>query len=94
MNEKMQIGVVGLGLMGTSIATCILAAGHQVTSLTIDMEKAGEARKKILNFLGQLQEEGILREDSNTVIRRLTITDDYSLFASHEVVIESIIEND
>jgi len=93
MSEKIRIGVVGLGLMGSSISTCILAAGHKVTSLTRNIENAGDARKKILNFLLQLQEEGILKEDPHIVLERLTITDDYSLFADHEVVIESIIEN-
>jgi 3-hydroxybutyryl-CoA dehydrogenase len=93
MSEKIRIGVVGLGLMGSSIVTCILAAGHQVTALTRHMEKAGEGRKRILNFLEQLKEEAILKEDYNTAIQRLTITDDYSLFADHDVVIESIIEN-
>jgi 3-hydroxybutyryl-CoA dehydrogenase len=93
MSEKIRIGVVGLGLMGSSITTCVLAAGHEVTSLTRHIEKANEARKRILNFLKQLRQEGILKEDPNTVIQRFTITDDYSLFADHEVVIESIIEN-
>jgi 3-hydroxybutyryl-CoA dehydrogenase len=93
MSKKIHIGVVGLGLMGSSIAACILAAGHEVTSLTRHIEKAGEARKRILNFLKQLEEEGILKEHPDRVIQRLTITDDYSLFAHHEVVIESIIEN-
>ena len=93
MNKKIRIGVVGLGLMGSSIATCVLAAGHEVTSLTRHIEKADEARDRILNFLKQLQEEGILKEDPNIVIQRLTITDNYSLFADHEVVIESITEN-
>src|SRR6266487_375775 len=93
MSEKIQIGVVGLGLMGSSIATCILAAGHKVTSLTRHIEKESEVRKRIVNFLTQLQEEGILKEDPNTVLERLMITDDYSLFVNHEVVIESIIEN-
>src|SRR4030095_12825474 len=93
MSEKIRIGVVGLGLMGSSISTCILAARHKVTSLTRNIENAGDARKKILNFLLQLQEEGMLKEDPHIVLERLTITDDYSLFANHEVVIESIIEN-
>jgi 3-hydroxybutyryl-CoA dehydrogenase len=93
MSEKIKIGVVGLGLMGSSIVTCILAAGHEVTSLTRHIEKTGEARKRILNFLIQLNEEGILKDDPNKVLQGLTITDDYSLFANHEVVIESIIEN-
>lgn len=93
MNEKIQIGVVGLGLMGSSIATCILAAGHEVTSFTRNIEKADEVRKRVLNFLKQLQEEGMLKENPNSVVERLTITNHYSLFANHEVVIESIIEN-
>lgn len=93
MNEKIRIGVVGLGLMGSSITTCVLAAGHRVTSFTRHIERAEEAKKRILNFLEQLQEEGILKDDPSAVIQRLTITDDYSLFADHEVVIESIIEN-
>ncbi len=93
MSEKIRIGVVGLGLMGSSIATCVLAAGHEVTSLTRHIEKGDEARKRILNFLEQLHEEGILKDDPKLIIQKLTITDDYSLFADHEVVIESIIEN-
>lgn len=93
MSEKIKIGVVGLGLMGSSIVTCILAAGHKVTAFTRHLEKADEVRKRILNFLDQLQEEGILKEDRETIIQSLTITDDYALFAGHEVVIESIVEN-
>jgi len=93
MSEKLRIGIVGLGLMGRSIATCILAAGHEVTSLIRNIEKSDEAKERILNFLVQLQEEGMLKEDPNIVLERLTITNDYSLFANHDVVIESIIEN-
>ena len=93
MSEKLRIGIVGLGLMGSSIATCILAAGHEVTSLIRNIEKSDEAKERILNFLVQLQEEGMLKEDPNIVLERLTITNDYSLFANHDVVIESIIEN-
>ncbi len=93
MSEKISIGTVGLGLMGSSIATCILAAGHPVTSLVKQMSKAGKAKERILVFLKQLQAEGFLQEDPDTIIERLTITDNVSLLANHEVVIESIIEN-
>jgi 3-hydroxyacyl-CoA dehydrogenase len=93
MSEKIRIGLVGLGLMGSSIATCILAAGHEVTALTRHIEKADEVKKRIFNFLNQLQEEKVLKEDPSRIIQKLTITDDYSSFAGHEVVIESIIEN-
>lgn len=43
MGEKIKIGVVGLGLMGSSIVTCILAAGHNVTALTRHIEKEDDA---------------------------------------------------
>ena len=93
MSEKIRIGVVGLGLMGSSIVTCILAAGHEVTALTRNIERTDEARKRITNFLVQLQEEKMLKDDPGKILKNLTITDDYSLFTNHEIVIESIIEN-
>ena len=76
MSQKIRIGTVGLGLMGSSIATCILAAGHEVTSLIKDTGTAGEARERIMGYLAQLKEEGILKETPDLVIQRLQITDD------------------
>ncbi|MCA0232651.1 MAG: 3-hydroxyacyl-CoA dehydrogenase family protein [Bacteroidetes bacterium] len=93
MNKKKRIGTVGLGLMGSSIATCILAAGHEVTSLVKDLSIVDEARQRILSFLEQLHQEGILNEHPEEVLKRHTITDDVTKMAGHEVVIESIIEN-
>lgn len=93
MNQKKRIGTVGLGLMGSSIATCILAAGHEVTSLVKDLTIVDEARQRILTFLEQLHQEGILTERPEEVLKRHTITDDVANMAGHEVVIESIIEN-
>jgi 3-hydroxybutyryl-CoA dehydrogenase len=46
-----------------------------------------------LSFLEQLEQEGILKEDPKSVMQRFTITDNLSLLANHEVVIESITEN-
>lgn len=91
--SKMRIGTVGLGLMGSSIAACILAAGHEVTSLVKDLSIVDEARQRILSFLEQLHQEGILTERPEEVLKRHTITDDVANMAGHEVVIESIIEN-
>lgn len=93
MSRKIPIGTVGLGLMGSSIATCILAAGHAVTSLVKSMDQAEEARQRILGYLQQLQAEGMLNEDPAAVMQSLRITDDVMLLKDHEVVIESIIEN-
>ena len=91
--EKIPVATIGLGLMGSSIATCILAAGHPVTSLIRNIEKAGEAKLRILDYLEQLHGEGILKDKPADVIKRLVITDDVKLLSNHAVIIESIIEN-
>ncbi len=93
MNEKIKIGTVGLGLMGCSIATCILAAGHSVTSIIRDISKAAAARERIRQFLLELKSEGILKEDPAVIIGRHTISDDYGSLAGCGFVIESILEN-
>lgn len=93
MAQKIQIGTVGLGLMGSSIATCILAAGHPVTALTNQIDKADEARARILGYLRELQQEGILATAPETVLEHLIITDDINALRNHTVVIESITEN-
>jgi 3-hydroxybutyryl-CoA dehydrogenase len=79
--------------MGSSIATCILAAGHAVTSLVKTMDQAEDARQRILGFLEELAEEGMLPGKPKEVLGRLIITDDVTLLKDHEVVIESITES-
>ena len=79
--------------MGSSIATCILAAGHPVKSLVKTMDHAEGARLRILGYLKELQVEGMLQEAPAGIIDRLTITDDITQLKGYEVVIESIIEN-
>jgi 3-hydroxybutyryl-CoA dehydrogenase len=93
MSAKQRIGTVGLGLMGSSIATCILAAGHEVTSLVKSMDEADLARNRILGFLTELHQEGLLVGKPENIIANITITDDVAGLAGHEIVIESITED-
>lgn len=93
MSGKIKIGTVGLGLMGSSIATCLLASGHAVISLVKTMDKADEARDRIGRFLEQLKAEGRLQEEPTVVLQRFHITDQVADMAGIELVLESIIEN-
>ena len=93
MSAKIPIGTVGLGLMGSSIATCLLAAGHPLTALVKSLEEEGPARERICGFLMQLDEEGMLQEDPESLMARLVVTDDVNLLRDREVVIESITED-
>ncbi|MFI5128440.1 MAG: 3-hydroxyacyl-CoA dehydrogenase family protein [Chitinophagales bacterium] len=93
MSVKIPIATVGLGLMGSSIATCLLASGHAVTSLVQHLEKGDAARERIHGFLQQLKDENRLNEEPGSVISQLKITNDISDLANHELVIESIVED-
>ena len=93
MTTKTRIGIVGLGLMGSSIATCILAAGHPITALVNELRYAEEARFRIRDYLVQLRNENLLQGEPEEIVQHLTITDDITLLRDHDVVIESITES-
>ncbi|MFT3702106.1 MAG: 3-hydroxyacyl-CoA dehydrogenase family protein [Agriterribacter sp.] len=93
MTDKMPIGLAGLGLMGSSIATAILAAGHPVTAIVLHISEKEEATKRITDFLLQMQEENLLKEPASQIVQRLVITTDITQLADHSVIIESITEN-
>jgi 3-hydroxyacyl-CoA dehydrogenase len=90
---NIPVGVVGLGLMGTSVTTCMLAAGHPVAAVEIDANKRRSARRRILNHLRQMKKEGLLRADPSRVIGRLTVSHAYSVLESSHLAIECVFEN-
>lgn len=91
--KKIPAAVVGLGLMGSSITSSLLAAGHTVYGMDISLEKRQTAKKRILRDLTELKREKILKEAPTKVIKRLHIVDDYNLLAPCKIIIESTIEN-
>lgn len=75
--DKMTIGVVGLGLMGCSITTCLLMAGHQIIAvapLPIDLE---HAESRIRAHLLKSHEEGLIKNGPGHYMKNLKLTEDY-----------------
>lgn len=91
--RNIQVGVVGLGLMGTSVATCLLAAGHPLAAVEIDPNKRRNARRRILNYLRQMKTEGLIRPDPKEVIGRLEVSEDYGSLKSSQLVVECVFED-
>jgi len=79
--------------MGGSIAACILAAGHPVTSLEVDSQKRAEALQRLRKLLEQLHTEKLIDERPEDILQRLKITADITDLTGHQVVIEAITEN-
>lgn len=92
-NERGQVGVVGLGLMGTSIATCLLAAGHRVIGIEVDAVRCRSARRRVSGFLHEMKAEKVLGGDPSRVVDRFDASEDYAALCGCEVVIESTFEN-
>lgn len=91
--EDIPIGVVGLGLMGSSICVCLLMAGHPVVAvapLPIDLK---HARPRIIKHLEFSKENNLIEKGPEEYLKNLIITEDYSLLAPCRIVLECTIED-
>lgn len=96
MNEhsnlaEIPVGVVGLGLMGSSIVAALLIAGHPVKAiipLASDAENAHERIFTQLNYCLQARlTDSVAKFDA-----MLVVSEDYGSLAGCQVVIECVIE--
>lgn len=86
-------GVAGLGLMGCSITTCLLMAGHSVVAVAPIEADLQHAEKRIYHHLSMSQQEGLVSDSPEYYLKNLSITEDYSLLKDCKLVIECTLEN-
>ena len=87
------VGVVGLGLMGTSIVVALLAAGHPVVAIA---PLAGELPPVPGNIRKQLllcEEAGLLQQEADIYMGRLNLSADYGALAGCLLVLECVVED-
>jgi 3-hydroxyacyl-CoA dehydrogenase len=90
---KPRAGVVGLGLMGTSIIACLLARGHRVIGITRDLKKRRRSKRHILDLLREMKRERLLVSDPAEIAGRFTASEDFASLRDCDIVLESILEN-
>lgn len=91
--ENMEVGVVGLGLMGSSIVVSLLLAGHKVKAvapLHADMELA---KPRILDQLNQSCQSNLVRSGFKLRDDQLEITEDFEKLKNCKIVLECVIED-
>jgi len=91
--KDLNAGVVGLGLMGCSITTCLLIAGHPVVAVAPLPEDLKHAKNRITEHLRKSKEEGLVNNSPGYYLARLIITEDYNSLKDCSLVIECTIEN-
>ncbi len=88
-----EAGVVGMGLMGTSIAACLLGAGHSVTCVESDPEKLRSAPKRLLALLRDASRKKLFSEPASSLMKRASISGDIASLAKADIVVESTVED-
>ncbi|MEP7110252.1 MAG: 3-hydroxyacyl-CoA dehydrogenase family protein [Ferruginibacter sp.] len=92
-SKEVPAGVVGLGLMGCSITTCLLIAGHRVTAVAPIETDLLHAEKRIHGHLLRSQKEGIINDPPEYYFKNLLITQDYADLKDCKLVIECTLES-
>jgi 3-hydroxybutyryl-CoA dehydrogenase len=91
--EILTVGVVGLGMMGCSIAACLVMAGHPVVAVAPvpgDLQTAGD---RIRGHLEHSYREGLVGIEPVGLLSRLRITGDYAMLGGCVLVIECTLED-
>lgn len=91
--RKLKIAVVGLGLMGCSITTCLLLAGHPVIAIAPIASDMQTALPRIRHHLERSRKQGLVNESPEFYLKNLLISEDYSELSSAMLVIECTLEN-
>ena len=86
-------GVVGMGLMGTSIAACLLIAGHPVVAIDTDPAQRRRALLRLRQHLQEARRELLLKPPAAKLLKRFTISGNFGPLAKCRIVIESVFED-
>src|SRR5690606_37514688 len=90
---NIQVGVVGLGLMGCSITTCLLIAGHPVVGVAPISAELELAENPIHEHIEKSYAYGLIELSPETYLERLSLTEDYNLLRGASLVLECTIES-
>jgi 3-hydroxyacyl-CoA dehydrogenase len=89
-----NIGVVGLGLMGSGIATCALDAGIAVIGIEPSDDAAAKGRSRIEGLLDRALQSGRIDEAGKADrLRRLTTSARFESLSDADLVIEAVFDD-
>ncbi len=92
MPADISVGVVGVGLMGSSIVVALLIAGHPVIAIAPLPEELGKAPSHIKEHLVLCEEAALLDQPVDYYMNRVIISGDYNELSSCQMVLECVTE--
>lgn len=88
-----EVGVVGIGLMGSSIIVSLLTSGHHVKAIAPISADLKGAKERITEQLKACAQVGLLKENIFSCLNRLEISLEYSCLSNTSLVLECVIED-
>ena len=93
-NQDLHIGVVGLGLMGASIASAMILLGHRVVGLSPVVSEADQtAAERIRRTVRQAIVRGLVSGEEAQYMDLIEFSNEYRSLSSCDLIIESVVEN-
>jgi 3-hydroxybutyryl-CoA dehydrogenase len=89
---QIDVAVIGLGLMGRSIAACLLAAGHRVIGLTNDMAASRNVPHRVRALLAEMRREKLVSQHVSALMKQFQMTAQISDLSQCSIVFESVTE--
>lgn len=94
LNNNSRVGIVGLGLMGSSIATALLINGQKVVALAPIISDTNQtAPDRIIHSLEESYREGLSTIPAKDLFQNITFTSDYADLKPCWLVMECVLEN-
>ncbi|WP_422080473.1 3-hydroxyacyl-CoA dehydrogenase family protein [Ulvibacterium sp.] len=94
LNTNAKVGIVGLGLMGTSIATALLINGQKVIALEpIPSNTDQNTPNRILRALEECYREGLSTVPAGDLFKKIKFTSDYTDLKPCWLVMECVLED-
>lgn len=90
--SEISVGVVGLGLMGSSIVAALLLAGHPVKAIAPLPAELTDAPDRILNQIKHGEEADLLTKSPEEYRIQLTVSADYEILRDCRLVLECVTE--
>lgn len=91
--KKIEIGVVGLGLMGSSIITALLISGYKVIAVAPISEDLDHAPEWVTHYLNESYKHQLIINCVENYLNKLTFTEDYRDLKNCGLVMECVTEN-
>ncbi len=90
--EKVKVGIVGAGAMGSGIAQIAAQNGHEVLIYDTRAEGLETSKTSLSKILNRLEEKGKI-DSAKVIMSRFKFVDNLKTFSDCKLIIEAIVEN-